>query len=475
VDAGDIIAGQVQPSGIGHFTQGRILHALIVKGVMQVAGSPPAGFVMMLVLNLALLGASMLVLHRILRALLPDFGWTREATALVAMSPVILYLAFRVLADAEALCAALLATYALLRLAQGGGLGYAALAAAGIAFCTMSKNQMTWMPATFWATFSLLPLAGIDRRRLVVLGAASGLAAILLTVGTLEWLGIGVEAYWSSYRGLANGDVPLVAKFFNIGTELGVLWLLLPFALFTTRRRELAAFTLWFVLAMAPFVLVINSIEARHVAVNLVAAGALFALALEAVVHRHRNVAAIAAIAVIMATNVAVLAIMPHRVDTGEMREAIDALDARFGAGGYVLLTATGYTDFQMIRVLWPEIDVRDPSTAETYVHPGVRSREQAIAAWYGGRQVETLASLREVGKPVAYLGYRQTFAAENLRDLLARVSPALAGRVLGNVSLTDRLFPDSTKWLWNDPGVTVEPIARIGHYQVFEVRTDAS
>jgi len=108
-------------------------------------------------------------------------------------------------------------------------------------------------------------------------------------------------------------------------------------------------------------------------------------------------------------------------------------------------------------------------------VHPGVSSREQAIAAWYGGREVETLASLRVFGNPVAYLGYRQTFAAENLRDLLARVSPALAGRVLGNVSLTDRLFPDSTKWLWNDPGVTVEPIARIGHYQVFEVRTDAS
>ncbi len=103
------------------------------------------------------------------------------------------------------------------------------------------------------------------------------------------------------------------------------------------------------------------------------------------------------------------------------MREAIDVLDARFGAGGYVLLTATGYTDFHMIRVLWPEIDARDPSTAETYVHPGGRSRERAMAAWYGGRQVESLGSLREIGKPVAYLGYRQTFAAENLYDLLAR------------------------------------------------------
>ncbi len=74
----------------------------------------------------------------------------------------------------------------------------------------------------------------------------------------------------------------------------------------------------------------------------------------------------------------------------------------------------------------------------------------------------------------MAYLGYRQTFAAENLHDMLARVSPALAARVLGKVSLNDRLFPNSTKWLWDSPDVKVEPIARIGHYQVFEVRMDA-
>ncbi len=180
VDAGDIIDGQVQPSGIGHFTQGRILHALIVKGVMQAAGSPPAGFSAMLVINLALLAVSVLLLHRILRALLPDArldARSDRARRDVARSSSTSHSG--VLADAEALCAALLATYALLRLAQGGGLGYAALAAASIAFCTLSKNQMAWMPATFWATFSLVPLAGIDRRRLVVLGAASGLAAIV--------------------------------------------------------------------------------------------------------------------------------------------------------------------------------------------------------------------------------------------------------------------------------------------------------
>lgn len=483
VDAADILAGHVQPSGIAHFTQGRILHALVVKAVMQVAGSPPAGFALMLAINLLLLAGSMYLLHRILRGLLPEVSRIGEATALVAMSPVILYLAFRVLADAEALFTALLATYALLRLATGGGLGYAALAATSIVVCTLSKNQMSWMPATFWATFCLVPLAAMNRRRLFALGAASGAAAIIATLAILEWIGVGLEAYWASYRGLARTGMPIVAKVLNIATELGVLWVLLPFALLTTRRRELLASALWFVLAMAPFVFVINSIEARHVAANLVAVGMMFALALEAIASRWPAVRlpdggfaggiAVAAIVAIMAANAAMLAIMPHRIHTGQMRQVLDTLDARYGAGDYVLLTATGYTDFMLIRVLWPEVDVRDPGTAETAVHDGAHGRQQALDMWYGGRQVDSLDALRAIGKPLAYFGYRHTFAAENMHDALVKVSPALARRALGGVDLPDRLFSPWTEWLWGSADVTLEPIARVGHYHAYEVRID--
>jgi len=479
-----VLKGQVQPSGIAHFTQGRILHGLVVKAVMQAAGSPPAGFALMMTINLLLLAASVFLLYRILRALLPGVAWVGEATALVAMSPVMLYLAFRVLADAEALFTALLATYSLLRLATGGGLAYALLAAASIVICTLSKNQMSWMPATFWASFCLVPIAGIDRRRLVVLGAASGLAAIVATLATLEWIGVGLEAYWASYQGLARTGMPLVAKVLNIGTQFGLLWLLLPFALLTTRRREYLAFAVWFLLAMAPFVLVINSIEARHVAVNLVAVGALFALALEAMAARWPslrhpeggvpNSIAIAAVVAIMATNAAMLAIMPHRIQTGQMRQVLDALDARFGPGGYVLLTATGYTDFHFIRVLWPEIDVRDPGTAETAMHEGPRGREEALDDWYGGRQINSLDALRAIDKPVAYIGYRYTFAAENLHDMLVKVSPSRAKRALGSVDLPDRLFSPWTQWLWGSEDVTLEPITQIGHYHAYEIRIAA-
>ena len=68
----------------------------------------------------------------------------------------------------------------------------------------------------------------------------------------------------------------------NLGTELGLLWLLLPFALLDDRRRELLVCALWFFGSMAPF-LFFSGVEPRQVAVNLAAAGGLIALALEVI------------------------------------------------------------------------------------------------------------------------------------------------------------------------------------------------
>ncbi len=481
----EIVGGQVQPSGIPHFMQGRILHVLIVKGVMSLAGSSAAGFRAMVALDLLLLAASVALIFRILQALLPDVPERRVAAALIAFSPVMLYLAFRTLADTEALLAALAATLGLVRIAQGGRVGHAMIATLALVAAALAKNQMAVMPAAGWAALCVVPFGSIDRRRLALVGAASGLAAVAITVGLLHLLGIGTAPYFGSYANLTEGTVHVVAKVLNIGTELGAIWILLPFAFLTARRRELAAFILWFLLAMAPFALLIDSIEARHVAVNLVATGGLIALALEAIASRWRRwrelraggraaLAALAA-AVLLASNALILAIMPHRVNTTEMRAMLDHFDQRFGENGYVLLTATGYTDFQMIRVLWPGVDVRDASTDEIFVHEGRRGRREALDAWLGGRYLDSVEALRALGKPVVYMGYRQTFAAENLRAIMAALSAPLADRLLGKVDLIDRLFPPSTAWLWKSPETQLEPIAQIGHYHAFEVKLGAA
>lgn len=476
-----IIAGQVQPSGIPHFTQGRILHALLVKGVMSVSGTGLQGYRALLAINLMLIVVAIALAARILHELIPDVPTRRTAVALLAMTPVVLFLLLKILADTEGLVAALAATYAMLRYARGGSVYLACIAIVGLAIAALSKNQMIVLPATFWMAICIVPIAGVDRRRLAVFGVVCGIAGILLTLAILEFLGIGLTSYLSSYLGLAEGKMAPIAKAMNIGTEFGVLWLLLPFAFLTPRRRELRAFGLWFLLAMAPFAFFINSVEARHVAVNLVAAGGLFALALETLANRNpawgrlseksRCGAALLAILVIMSCNAIVLAIMSHRVDLNQLRIMLATLDNRYGAGQYALLTANGYTDFQIVRVLWPQVDVRDVSTAEIAVHEGFTSRKDGLDSYLGDRHHESVEELRAVEKPLVYLGYGRTFAADNLRAMVSTVSPHLADTLLSKIAIPDRMSAPSTRWLWQDRDVHLEPIAHIGHYFTYEVQ----
>jgi hypothetical protein len=480
---GQIIDGDVQPSGIPHFTQGRILHALSVKSVMHVAGSGTNGFRLLVAINLTLVLIALAMIFRILRELLPDVSERRVAGVLIAMSPVVLYLALKVLADNEGLVAALAATWAMLRFGRGGSLALAVPATLGLAVAALSKNQMVFMPAALWAALCLVPIADIDRKRFALFGIACGVAGFVVTVAILEGLGIGLQSYVASYGELTEDRVPLVAKFVNVGNELGILWLLLPFALLSARRRELRALGLWFLFAMAPFVLLINSIEARHIAVNLVAVGGLFALALEAIrlrskawarlSDRSRSFIAVLAVAVIMASNAVMLAIMPHRVDLDELHALLVELDGRYGPGRYALLTATGYTDFQILRVLWPEVDARDVGTDAIAVREGKNSRRDVLDTYLGDRHHESIEELRALDRPLIYLGYRQTFAAENLRRMIACVSPPLAEKLLGNVNLIDRLHSPETRWLWDNPDLKLEPLAAVGRYLAFEVQLD--
>jgi hypothetical protein len=319
----------------------------------------------------------------------------------------------------------------------------------------------------------------MDRRRLAGLGAASGVAGALLAVAFLEAAGIGTLAYLESYAAPFENVTPAIAKLMNVGTELGLAWLLVPFALLTRRRRELVALALWAGATMAPF-LVLSGVEPRHVAVNLAPLGGLIALALEALRERwaaraprkdrQKALAAIATVLAVMAANAVFLAIMPHKVDLDRMRALLAELDGRYGTGGYALLAANAYTDFHLIRVLWPERDVRYVAVPILALDTRRRPRAEILQSYFGGRSHEGLAELAAIGKPLVFFGFNSTLAAENLRSMLGRISPALADRVLRQVTLKQHLYTKPTEWLWSDARIRLEPAARSGPYDAFEL-----
>lgn len=478
-DVAQIMAPDVQPAGIPGFLEGRVLHPLFIKGVMAAGGGGEAGFRFLGWVHLALVVLNLMLIGKILRALLPDVATRRAATLLVAMTPIILYLAFKTLADNEALLAALFTTYSLVRVARGGSTAWTAAAAAGLAVAALTKNQMVFLPAAFWIAMCLAPIASIDRRRLIVFGVMSGIASFLLTLAILEGLGIGLSTYLASYRYPFSNATPLIAKIMNLGTELGLLWFLVPVALLSRRRKELAAFGAWLLVSMAPF-LFFSGVEPRHVAVNLPAAGGLFVLALEVIGERAgawrrlpdigKSALAVLGVGVLMASNAFMLAIMPHKVDLGMLREMLQVLDERYGAGRYVLLTSNGYTDFHLIRVLWPDRDVRDVSTSAMTVNTDHGSRDEMLHEYLGDHYFTSVPQLAAMDRPLVYIGFERTFAAANLRMMLERVSTGLGDRLIGGVNLVEHLYTPYTQWLWKDPRVRLDPVAQAGHYRAFAV-----
>ncbi len=214
-----IIAGDVQPSGIPGFLQGRILHLLFAKGVIAVFGAGETGVRVFASIHLAIMVLNLLLIGRILRALLPTLTLRRAALAMVAMTPIVLYSSLKTLADNEALLAALIATYGLIRVAQGASAWWSAAAVAGLAVAALTKNQMAFLPAAFWIAVCLVPIAGVERRRLMAFGALSGIASFLLTLAVLQALGIELSTYLASYKYPFANATPLLAR-----RRTGRLW-----------------------------------------------------------------------------------------------------------------------------------------------------------------------------------------------------------------------------------------------------------
>ncbi len=478
----EILSGDVEPSGIPGFTQGRFLHVLFLKGVMAMTGAGPEGFRVLQVLHAVIVALNLILIGALARRLLPDVAETRAAVLLLAMTPIVLYFALKTTADNEALMAALVATWGLLRIARDRGASGPAAVVLGLTVAALTKNQMIFVPAAFWLAGCLLPVAGMDRRRLAVQGAAWGIAAAIVTVALLEVSGVGLANYLASYSAPFANRTPLLAKLMNLGTELGLVWLLLPVALLTHRRRELGLFSLWFAATMAPFVF-LSGVEPRQVAVNLAAAGGLTALALEALRNRvpawgrlgdtAKGVLATAGVFAVMAAHALALAIMPHKVDLHAMGDALSTLDSRYGQDGYTLVASNGYADFHILRMLWPQRDVLNAGTAEYAIDTAGAPRQALLDAYLGDRQVQDLRGLAQIRKPAVFFGFRRTFAAANLQRMLSAVSPALATRVLGGVSLDEHLYSEYSAWLWDSPDIRLVPVLESGNYQSLEIRLE--
>jgi hypothetical protein len=478
----ELVQGDVQPTGAPNdFNFGRILYILTVKALMAVAPAGVAGFALVLAFNLAMLALGVFLIGRMLGMLLPDVRQAPLATALVSMTPVMLYMAFKAMPDNQALVAAIVASYALLRCVRGARLGWCVLAAAGLTVAMLTKSQGVFLFAGFWLAVLLAAPAHIDRRGVVIFGVLSGVLALLATAVILEILGIGVMRYARAFSAAFGGGFSPLFFALYFATELGVLWLLLPVASFSARRRELLFMGLWFTISTAPFVFVFyEQVEPRHIMVNLPAAAGLFALGVEVLFTRlgswfrvrPARGTALAALVVIllMGTNWLALALMPHEIELWNLTTMLQDLDARYGAGRYTVLSPWALSEFYTIRVVWPAVDVRSVELMVEDEKPEREPLRELRDIHYHGLNIESLEELSKVHRPLVYLGMQPQFGA-GVFDLLARIAPRTAAKLTKWFPPADQLYSAGARWLWASPRAQLQPLARVGPYRAFLVQ----
>jgi hypothetical protein len=474
-----ILSGDVQATGELDFSAGRILHLLIIRSVMLIAGNGPITYALLSILNTAMLCGSLYLVLKMTHLFLPKTDEYRFAALLLAGSSIVMYLAFKTLPDTAALTAAIVATYSLVRARHGGEKIWFAIAATCLSLASLIKAQAAFLVLGYWVAGCLVPVAGMDRRRHCFQGVAAGMSGILLTFGFLHFSGLGIQRFINSYMAALDSGLPVTAKLFNIFTELNVLWILLAVSFLSHRRRELAFMWIWFIVSTAPFLLITN-IEARHLSTNLVAVGGLFALALEALSRRNRAWQrcsdwrrlglSVLGVILVMSCSWLTLFTMPHEVDMRQMNRMLSSLDQRYGAGKYSILTTTGYTDFHLLRVLWPRVDTYNVNLSAFAVNTVSADRQQALYAYHRGKCYSHLDELPLDGKPLVLVCYLYTFGAENLKAALQFISPELEHWVMGGVPLVNHLYTEGSKWLWDSPYIKMVPINRVGHYLAFEI-----
>ncbi len=195
---------------------------LFLKGVMSLTGAGPEGFRALQVIHLAIVALNVLLIGAIVRRLLPQVAETRAAMLLVAMTPIVLYFTLKTTADNEASLAALVATWGLLHVAGRRGAAGPAAVVLGLVAAALTKNQMIFMPAAFWVAACLVPIDGIDRRRLALQGRRHGARP----PGSPPWRFSRRSASASRITSRATPRRSRtgrrsMAKVMNLGTELG--------------------------------------------------------------------------------------------------------------------------------------------------------------------------------------------------------------------------------------------------------------
>jgi len=467
---------------IGGLYLSRILHVLLIRAIVMVTGLGKDALVTLITLYFFCLLAFSYVSYLILRELLPRSDGLGFAVVVSSFTPIYLYFSFKTLPEIPALLLSTIAVLALMRSMQGQSGFWLTVIAVSLAATALFKNTMVLLYLSFVIALLMCRREDYPVRRVIRHALFSGLLSIVIFYVVLTALGIEFNGYFKVASVLAEKKEPVVSLVLNTLMEGGIFFLALPLACLP-RHRSVYFFLVWFAGATLPLLLLFAHIESRYLASNLVALSGLVYLAIEGLKpHLHvlwcrSKLAATmvggAALALLIASNMAILSVMSHEVRMDQLETMISELDLLYGASNYAILTPWPYTDFHYLRFVYPERAVYNVHTRGLHPRPFDKDRYQALEdRYYRGHMIRTVEDLASLKGNLIYLGFEENFSVANLRTIV---------RALPLVNLDDQfrkmkfLNHMSLSWMWRHPQVELSEQLRHGHYIAYCVKVHSS
>ncbi len=469
-DFGEILRGEVQPSELSWFTLGKPLHLLIIHAIHQLTGDPTVtAFVVAGLYTLLMLG-SLVLCGIIVCTVMPDRrAFVLAGVVIAAFSPVVADLMFKTLPEIPAFFCACLGSLAILRAAGGRSWIWAVLGAFALAMTALTKAPMLIAPVSLVIAHLCVPVGPVPRGRLLLSGVVIGALSGALALGVIQGLGIGLDRFLGNDTLFAK-EVPLIAKLMHFAIAFGFVWLVLPLSMGSARRRGLAFLWMWFVLATAPFLVLFQHVEPRYLVGSVLPLAGLATLSAEVVWTKLANRAIpVLALGFVLGLGLhkLALAVMPHEVNVFDLRRLVAKIEAHSVDDDYAIVTSSLYTDFHILRVLWPELDVYDADGTLHVVSRSGQAPEELADAYLDGREVASARALSQIPQPVYYFGFERTFALENMALILGTISAGLGDKLRSSFDHKSHL---RSTWVWQREQIELQRIGRAGHYRAFHV-----
>ncbi len=485
IDTSTLLSGNFQPSGIEGFSHNRIAHLLLAKLLFSVTGPGFLGFSLLVGLYLLLLLAGLYFLFLLLQAVAGKDENLRLSVGIISVSPIFVYLAFKTLPESPAFFGAISACLGLVRFASASAaspsrIGCLVTIAMALVFTVLTKNILVLMYGSFAISVLIFLRHRFDPTRVIVGFVAGGALSLLLFAGILGLSGIALSQYLSTLTVVVSEKEPLVSTLFHCWLEAGILFFALFLAGLSPKRRELGFFITWFLLASAPIVLRLSSIEARYLLPNIPALTGLVWLTLDGLsrfsLRNRRLKSGAGGIAlVLLILNCAIAQpFMSHEVHTLQLHRLLIRLEAQWDQK-IVYLTPCEYSLFYYLRFMYPAKTVFSVHSPQRSHKAGPERLRQQTISLVADRIIADRSRLRPYSHlPIVYIGFKNNFSVENVKNLSEMFFPKImATLVTENLSRMAPMDHLQTSWVWHSPRLLLDRRDQVGHYQAYQVVFD--